>query len=103
MRAAMISFACTALVLASPAWADLVIRNKETGAELRLLETPCSHAGTLAVLKPEWRPKFKNLRLTSGRDMHFGCWLEQGEVAVLIFEDGSTGEAQLAAFRDPSI
>jgi hypothetical protein len=77
---AMRAFALALILLltAAPApAADLVMKNKANGAQLRLLDTPCSHGETLAVLKEEWRPKFKNARILDAKGFiqFYGCWI----------------------------
>jgi hypothetical protein len=84
MRASLIA----ALLVAGPALADKVARSGS--AELRLMETQCSHGGTLAHLKPEWRAKFRNARLlNNGKIIHYGCWIltEEGDFYIQ-YEDG---------------
>lgn len=85
---------------------DLVLKNKQTGAELRLLDTPCSHGETLAALKEEWRAKFKNVRIISAKGFidAYGCWIQHDEETVFVLlQDGSGLDFPLAAFSDPSI
>lgn len=87
-----------ALVAASPAFADQVVRNG--GRELRLQDSSCSHGQTLSNIKPEWRDKFKNARLMKdGKIEFYGCWIlaEDGLIFVL-YEDGDHGEYPAALF-----
>ena len=69
--------------------------------ELHLLETQCSHAGTLVHLKPEWRAEFKNARLLhKGTIQFYGCWILADENTVfVIFEDGDFIEAPKKLFE----
>lgn len=84
MRALIIA----ALLAAGPAVADQVARNGD--AELRLQGSVCSHAGTLAQLKPEWRDKFRNARfIKGGTILAYACWIEDEDGYVVIYEDGS--------------
>jgi hypothetical protein len=107
MRAAIIAivFAVSALV-SWAARADLMVKSQESGIELRLLDAPCTHAQTLAGIKEEWRPKFRNARIMDGRGtiLHYGCWVEHdAEIAFIMFDDGSSTGMSLASFRDSSI
>lgn len=94
------------LLAASAAGGDMVMKNKANGAELRLLDTSCSHAETLAVLKEEWRPKFKNARIRDAKGFiqFYGWWIAHDEETVIVvLQDGATMEFQASAFADPSI
>jgi hypothetical protein len=76
------------LLFASPLYAtQQVVRAGEQ--ELRLLETQCSHAGTLIHLKPEWHDRFKNARLLkNGTILFYACWILSDENTVFVmFED----------------
>lgn len=53
------------LMMPAPARADLVMHNRDKTSSMHLLETPCSHGETMALLAEEWRPRFKNLRILS--------------------------------------
>jgi hypothetical protein len=79
------------LVLALPfsAGADLVARNGRN--ELRLIESPCVHGGTLAHLKEEWRPKFKKASATIGGGHVYACWIDTGDgTYYVLFESGES-------------
>jgi hypothetical protein len=94
------------LLLACPALAgELMMKNAE-GLELRLYDAACSHGETLALLKPEWRPKFKNARIRNakGHMVAYGCWIQDEEgVATVILSDGAMLELALSGFTDPTI
>jgi hypothetical protein len=69
--------------------------------ELHLLDTQCSHAGTLVHIKPEWRAEFKNARLLNkGTISFYGCWILADENTVfVIFEDGDAIDAPKKIFE----
>jgi hypothetical protein len=99
--------ACFLVILISlgmmvDAHADMVLRNEASGAELRLLPSACSHAGTLALIREERRAEFKNMRyLENGQIQHYGCWVDLGNgTALVLFEDGSAGQMKLAGFKE---
>lgn len=84
--------------------ADLAVRDKDSGAELRIMESACSHAGTLALIPADLRPQFKNARvLVNGMLKVYGCWSEVDDVAVIIYENGFFDTVPMKAFTDPMI
>jgi hypothetical protein len=102
--------ACVLVILLSlgmmvDAHADLVLRNDGNGAELRLLPSACSHAGTLALIREDRRAEFKDMRyLENGRIEHYGCWVDLGNgTALVLFEDGSMGQMKLAGFKETGV
>lgn len=107
VQAALLAVGVAALAMhPGPVLADLVLKNKENGYELRLLDTPCSHGETLAVLNEEWRPKFKNARILTPKGFieSYGCWIKQGdETIVLILSDGGALAFKADSFTDPAI
>lgn len=104
MRYVVIAFLLSHLIAPLSARADLVNRSPE-GAELRLMDSQCSHAETLVQIRPEWREKFRNARYSEGGTIRvYGCWIQEaGGIAVLIMEDGSSGMVDLSKFSDPAI
>lgn len=98
--------AFVAALLCLPAFAgELMMRNKENGAELRLYESQCSHAQTMALLNEEWRPKFKNARIRDPQgNILYACRLLVDEETVVLFvQDGSFTSLKLSDFSDPNI
>jgi hypothetical protein len=91
------------LVLAlfcAPALADeMVLR---AGAnEIHLAESPCDHAATVALLKPEWLPMFRNAwAVLNGKHWH-ACWLpdQEARAVVLLFEDGDVVRIDARQFK----
>jgi hypothetical protein len=103
----MRAFLFALLLIASPAIAgDLVLKSADGSQELRLYESKCSHAGTLAHLKPEHHDKFRNARILDrkGNIENYGCWVEAApDTAFIIFEDGSYTDFSLSKFKDPTV
>lgn len=95
------------VLLAAPAFgADLVMKNKANGSELRLYDSPCVNAETLMQLAEEWRPKFRAAKILDGkgRVVWFGCWIRHDDDALfVIFQDGDERMFELAAFSDPAV
>lgn len=73
------------------AHADLVAKTADN--ELRLLNSPCTHGGTLALLKPEHRPKFKKAIVMLKTLMVYGCWVDTGEGAYFVMLETGGGFA----------
>jgi hypothetical protein len=71
--------------------------------ELTLFDSPCVHGGVMAILKPDYRSKFKKayLRGKQGRDDFYACWIEtpEGEVYVQ-FEDWDWDVFQWNQFKE---
>lgn len=91
--------------LCGPAWADQVARTA-SGNELRLMDLPCSHGGTLLRLKAEWRDKFKKATATMSGKMVFGCYIriEEDGVFYILMEDAEGFALPFEAFKDaPSV
>lgn len=102
IAAALVALFFTGLALAG----ELVMKNTETGAQMRLLDSQCSHGETLAVLAEQWRPKFKNMRILSAKGFieFYGCWIQHDEeTVVVVLSDGSQRSFRAAAFSDPTI
>lgn len=83
-----------------------MLKNKDTGAQLRLMDSPCTHAETLMQLNEPWRPKFKNARILDkkGGIEFYGCWIKHDEeTAFVLLQDGSQVAVPLVLFSDPSV
>jgi hypothetical protein len=98
---------CAALLAAGSVMAgDLVLKNKANGSELRLHDSPCVNAETLARLNEEWRGKFKAAKILNqkGHVEWFGCWIEHDEeTAYILMQDGSQLMMELSRLSDPSV
>lgn len=72
---------------------------------IHLSQNQCTHAATLAMLKPEWRAKFKDARATIDGRLWSACWLLKDDGTVhLVFEDGDETDVPMAVFRsDPGV
>ena len=97
MRRAILAIAL--LLSWGGAWAtDMVIR--QGGSYVRLSDSPCVHAGTLGILSPEWRDKFKKAVASINGKTWFACWIleDDGQVYVL-YEDGDENRFPMVAFK----
>lgn len=96
---------CLAAV-APPSRAELVLHSDDGSQELRLYESRCSHARTLAFIGPDHRATFKNARILDrkGAIAAYACWIEaEPGVVFLWFEDGQSTHFELSKFKDPVI
>lgn len=90
MRFLILLLGVILLLAACPIGAtELVARQGDD--EVRLFESPCVHAGTLGLIKPEAREKFKKAAGRFSGQMFYGCWRPVGDSAVLVWEDGDQG------------
>lgn len=90
-----------ALVAASPAIAGPKINQAPNGDYIRIYDSPCVHAGTLALLQEEDRKYFKKVDIVFGGKRVYGCWAEDvdGDVFIL-FEDGSRNGFYMEGFKE---
>lgn len=93
------------LVVCTFARADLVMHNNTKSASMRLQQTTCSNAETMAILKPEWRAKFKNMRIETndGVVRMFGCWFQEDDAIVVILQDGTPMRIPVESFQEATI
>lgn len=87
------------IFLVSSAHADLIVRN-DRGDSLRLGGSACTNETVLALLKPEWRDKFKGGEAKVRGQRFDACWIEDGGVVTVFYEDGDAAQYPLAAFKD---
>ena len=68
---------------------------------VRIIDSPCVHAGTLAHIRPQWRAKFQKAEASISGQRWFACWIEHDSGAIyVIFEDGDEGMMAAHAFKD---
>lgn len=93
------------LCFPSEAKADLVLHNDDKTQELRLYASLCTHAGTMAHIPAEFRARFQNARILDpkGTIQAYGCWAEQDEDVLIVFEDGSRTDFRLSKLRESVI
>ncbi len=97
MKAAVLALA----MLALPASADVMVATGSGTNSLRLYSTPCTHAGTLERLKPEYHSLFKQAQADMGGKVLDGCHIHIPEHEVyFVLLDGADGFALSAdAFK----
>lgn len=79
------------LLLSSGAFADFVTRSGQN--ELRLMASPCVHAGILGHLKEEWRAKFNKAQASISGKTHYACWIDTGDGSYFVIWEDGTGVA----------
>lgn len=78
--------------------ADMVVRQGNN--YVRISDSPCVHGGTLAILMPEWRDKFKKAVAVINGKTWFACWiLEDDGQGYVLYEDGDENRLPMAAFK----
>lgn len=96
-------FIAAGLLLPGPVRAaDQVMRNKDAGLEIRLMERPCADA-LREHIKPEYRDQFQSARATIRGSRFEGCWIADGEDITLIFENGEWVAMNRSQFSDPHL
>ena len=89
---------CAAALLAVPAMAEEVVASN--GADsVRLSDAQCSSQKILEQIDVGVRDQLKDATATIGGQAFKGCWLVDGSVAHLVYEDGDEGMVPLTEFR----
>lgn len=89
-----------AALIAAPALAGPPLVYRQGDNSLTLHDSPCVHGGTLALLAPEWRPKFKKAHTVLKGKTIYACWIEEAGLAFVMYEDGDQIVYRLDLFRD---
>ncbi len=91
---------CTAALLAAPAFADEVVASNGDDS-VRLSDAQCSSEKILEQIEASVRPQLKDATaMISGQSLK-ACWVVDGKVAHLVYEDGDEGMVPLTEFRKP--
>lgn len=95
MRLALL---CAAALLAAPAMADEVIASN--GADsVRLSDSQCTSEKVLEQATPPVREKLRDAVATISGQSFKACWVVEGNMAHLVYEDGDQGLVPLTEFR----
>lgn len=89
---------CAAALLAAPAMADEVIASNGPDS-VRLSDGQCSSQKILEQLEPGVRDQLKDATATIDGQSFKACWVVDGGVAHLVYEDGDEGMVPLTEFR----
>jgi hypothetical protein len=89
---------CAAALLAAPAMAEEVVASN--GADsVRLSDAQCSSQTILQQVDVAMRDRLKDATATIGGQQFKGCWIVDGQVAHLVYEDGDEGLVPLTEFH----
>ena len=89
---------CAAALIAAPALADEMVASN--GADsVRLSDAQCSNQKVLEQIDPEMRSQLKDATATIGGESFRACWVVDGKMAHLVYEDGDQGIVALSEFR----
>jgi hypothetical protein len=90
-----------ALLLAAPPLFATQYLLENGGNSIRLYESPCVHAGTLAMIPPPLRGDFKKADVYLNGQRIYACWRhdEDGDFQVLL-EDGRGAGFYRKSFRE---
>lgn len=58
---------------------------------VRIFDTPCVSAETLARIQPHARSMFSKAQGVFGGQKFFGCWVKMDDDVFVIWEDGDRG------------
>ena len=89
---------CAAALLAAPAMADEVIASN--GADsVRLSDSQCTSDKVLEQATPPLRETLRDAVATISGQSFKACWIVEGNMAHLVYEDGDQGLVPLTEFR----
>jgi len=89
---------CAAALLAAPAMAEEVVASNGVDS-VRLSDGQCSSQKILEQIESEVRDQLKDATATIGGQSFKACWVVDGSVAHLVYEDGDECMVPLAEFH----
>src|SRR5512140_1979399 len=95
MRFALV---CAAALFAAPAMAQERVASNGTDS-VRLSDSTCSSQKVLEQVEPGMRSQLKDATATIGGESFKGCWIVDGSMAHLVYEDGDQGIVALSEFK----
>src|SRR5947208_10463457 len=94
------AFLCVVALAVAPVWADEVVASN--GEDLvRLSDQPCTSEKVLSTLPPNLRVLVHEASATVQGQLYKACWVIEGDVAHLLYEDGDQGLVPLSDFKMP--
>jgi len=93
-----IALLCAAALVAAPVLADEVVANNGDDS-VRLSDTRCSSQKVLGLAGPPARGELKDAVATIAGQSFKACWVVEGGMARLVYEDGDEGLVPLTEFR----
>lgn len=96
MRVALL---CAATLLAAaPVMADELVASNGTDS-VRLSDSACSSQKVLEQTEPDLRSQLKNATAVVDGESFTACWVVDGNMAHLLYEDGDEGAVPLSEFK----
>ena len=89
---------CAAALLAAPAMAEEVVASNGVDS-VRLSDGQCSSQKILEAIDSGMRDQLKDAKASIGGQQFKACWVVDGEVAHLVYEDGDEGMVPLTEFH----
>ncbi len=89
---------CAAALVAAPAMADEVIASNGVDS-VRLSDSQCTNEKVLELATPPMREKLRGAVATISGQSFKACWVVDGNMAHLVYEDGDQGLVPLTEFR----
>ena len=87
-----------ALLAAAPAFAEEVVASNGQDS-VRLSDAQCSSQKILEQVEPAMRDQLKDASAQIGGQQFQACWIVDGSVAHLVYEDGDEGMVPLGEFH----
>ncbi|AMO23547.1 hypothetical protein GCM10027034_39360 [Ramlibacter solisilvae] len=94
------AFICVVALAVAPAWADEVVASNGEDS-VRLSDQPCTSQKVLDRLPPNLRVLVHEATAEVQGQLFKACWVIDGDVAHLLYEDGDQGLVPLSDFRMP--
>lgn len=89
---------CAGALLAAPAMADEVIASNGPDF-VRLSDSQCTNEKVLALATPPLRARLRDAVANISGQSFKGCWIVEGNMAHLVYEDGDQGLVPISEFR----
>lgn len=67
---------------------------------VRIFDSPCVSAQTMAMIPAAMRSQFKKLQARFQGQTYFGCYVVRNGAVYAIYDDGDKGIIPLEAFKD---
>jgi len=87
-----------ALLAAAPAFAEEVVASNGQDS-VRLSDSQCSSQKILEQVEPAMREQLKDGNAQIDGQQFHACWIVDGNVAHLVYEDGDEGMVPLTEFH----
>lgn len=89
---------CSAALLAAPVMAEELVASIG-GDSVRLSDSQCANEKVLEQFDPGMRSQLKHaIAVLQGQSLE-ACWITDGKVAHLVYEDGDVGLVPLSEFK----